>query len=79
MPKGQRRPIDERILEKQQIIHALAIRVESEQRELNELLEEKRLRNLEQISELISDFGLTTDKVFEILQEYIENRITKVS
>ena len=38
MPRGQRKSLEEKIQAKQELINALNIRIESEERELEELL-----------------------------------------
>ena len=42
MPRGQRKSLEEKIQAKQELINALNIRIESEERELEELFEQKR-------------------------------------
>ncbi len=74
MARGQRKTLEEKILAKQELIDALEIRMQSEQRELNELYEEKRRKELEVVSDLIADAGLNVDEVTEVLQQYIVNR-----
>lgn len=74
MARGQRKTIEEKIAAKQELIEALLIRVESEKRELLELQREKKLKELEVVSELIEDAGLAPEDVAQMLQEYIENR-----
>ena len=46
MARGQRKTIEEKISAKLEMIEALGIRIESERRELDELYEEKRRREL---------------------------------
>ena len=41
MPRGQRKSLEEKIQAKQELINALNIRIESEERELEELYEQK--------------------------------------
>ena len=64
---------------KQELIEALTTRIESEKRELEELFQEKRLRELEMVNDLISDAGLSTNEVAEMLQQYIDSRMADVS
>jgi len=47
MPRGQRKSLEEKIQAKQELINALNIRIESEERELEELYEQKRRKELE--------------------------------
>lgn len=74
MARGQRKTIDEKIAAKQELIEALMTRVESEQRELEELYEAKRRKELEAVSDLIEESGLTTEEVTEALQQYLDAR-----
>lgn len=74
MARGQRKTIDEKIIAKQELIEALLTRVESEKRELEELYEEKRRKELEAVSDLIEETGLSTEEVASLLQQYIDTR-----
>lgn len=44
MARGQRKSIDEKIREKEELIGALKVRIQSEERELNDLITEKETR-----------------------------------
>lgn len=79
MARGQRKTLEEKIIAKQDLITALQTRIESEKRELNELYEEKRKRELETVSDLIADTGLNPEEVAEVLQQYIESRTANAS
>lgn len=79
MARGQRKTIEEKIAAKQELIDALTIRLESEKRELDELFEEKKRRELETVSELISGTGLQPDEVAEVLQEYLRTKTAQAS
>lgn len=79
MPRGQRKTIDEKIAAKQELIEALMTRVESEQRELDELYQEKKQKELEAVSELIEEAGLSPEEVVGVLQQYLDNRDEMVS
>ena len=74
MPRGQRKTIEEKITAKQELIEALMTRVESEKRELNDLYQEKRKKELEAVSELIEESGLEPEEVAAVLQQYLEER-----
>ena len=76
MARGQRKTIDEKIIAKQE---ALTTRVESEKRELEELYQEKRRKELEVVSELIDESGLEPHEVAAVLQQYLEEREEAVS
>ena len=64
---------------KQELIQALLTRVESEKRELEELEQEKKRKELEAVSELIADSGLQPDEVTAILQQYLEKKAVLAS
>lgn len=72
MARGQRKSIEEKIQAKQEIVDALLVRVESEKRELAELLEEKRRKELEAVSDMIEDYGLAPEEVTEALKAFLE-------
>ena len=79
MPRGQRKSLEEKIQAKQELINALNIRMESEQRELEELFEQKKRKELEAVSDIIEDAGLAPEEVTEVLQQYIESRRANAS
>jgi len=79
MARGQRKTLEEKIIAKQELIASLQTRIESEKRELNELYEEKRKKELETVNELIEDAGLAPEEVAEVLQQYINSRIANAS
>ena len=74
MARGQRKTLDEKIAAKQELIDALMTRVQSEKRELAELVQEKKMKELEAVSDLIADTGLQPEEVAEALQEYMKTR-----
>lgn len=79
MARGQRKTLEEKIIAKQELIASLQTRIESEKRELNELFEEKRKKELETVNELIEDAGLAPEEVAEVLQQYINSRMANAS
>ncbi|MCI8787529.1 MAG: hypothetical protein HFH92_00170 [Lachnospiraceae bacterium] len=74
MARGQRKTIEEKITAKQELIEALMTRVESEKRELEELYQEKKRKELEAVSDIIEEAGLGPEEVAEVLQQYLESR-----
>ena len=74
MARGQRKSIDEKITAKQELIEALLTRVE-----LEELCQEKKRKELETVSDLIEETGLSPEEVAGVLQQYLENRNEMVS
>ena len=79
MARGQRKTLDEKIAAKQELIDALMTRVQSEKRELEELVQEKKMKELEAVSDLIADTGLQPEEVAEALQEYMKTRTAEAS
>lgn len=79
MARGQRKTLEEKITAKEELIEALMTRVESEKRELEELYQEKKMKELEIVSDLISDAGLQPDEVAAVLQQYLDNRAEAAS
>lgn len=79
MARGQRKSLEEKIMAKQELIDALMVRVQSEKKELEELVEEKKRKELETVSELIADTGLMPQEVAEVLQQYIDSRTANAS
>lgn len=79
MARGQRKSVEEKIAAKQELIDALMVRVDSEKAELDALYEEKRLRDLETVSELIEEAGLSAEEAAEALQRYAEARSAELS
>lgn len=77
--KRTEKSLEEKIQAKQELINALNIRMESEQRELEELFEQKKRKELEAVSDIIEDAGLAPEEVTEVLQQYIESRRANAS
>ena len=67
MARGQRKTLEEKIAAKMELI-------ESEQRELEEMYQEKRRKELEVVSDIIEEAGLEPEEVAEVLQQYLERR-----
>lgn len=74
MARGPRKTIEEKLAAKQELIASLQTRIESEKRELEEMLQEKRIKDLESVSELIEESGLSPEEAAEALQQYIEEK-----
>ena len=71
MARGQKKPVEEKIAAKEELISALLTRVEAEKKELEALYDEKRTKDLGVVSEMIDDAGLSPDEAREALQLYI--------
>ena len=74
MARGQRKTMEEKIAAKKELIEALMTRVESEKRELEELYQEKKRKELEAVSDINEEAGLEPEEVAAVLQQYLENR-----
>lgn len=79
MARGPRKTLEEKITVKQELIASLQTRIESEKRELEEMYEEKRRKELEVVSDLIEDAGLEAEEVAEVLKQYIGSRTASAS
>ena len=75
MARGQRKSIEEKIAEKEELIGALKIRLKSEQAELDALYKEKKEKALDSLNQMIDSSGLELSEVSEVLQQYIESRV----
>ena len=74
MARGQRKTIEEKIKEKEELIGALKVRLKSEPAELDGLYKEKKEKALEGLNQIIDSSGLELSEVSEVLQQYIESR-----
>ncbi len=70
MARGPRKTMEQKIEAKQELIEALETRLDSERTELEDLLREKRLKELETVEELIEESGLDASEVAEILRNH---------
>lgn len=73
MARGQRKAVEEKIAEKEEVISALKIRLKSEQAELDALYREKREKDLEGLNQIIAESGLDVNEAADILREYIQS------
>ena len=74
MSRGPRKTIEEKIEAKQGMIENLENRLDAKRMELEELLREKKIRELDVISDLITENGLEPQEAAEILKEYLKER-----
>ncbi|MDD6491443.1 MAG: hypothetical protein PUG54_04335 [Firmicutes bacterium] len=74
MARGQRKAIEDKITEKEELIQALKTRLKAEQSELDALYKEKRDRDLEGLNQMIASSGLDLEEAASALQEYIQAR-----
>lgn len=74
MARGQRKTIEEKILQKQEIINNLSVRIESEQNELQALLNEQKQQEVEILYEFIKTSDMSVYEAIEVLRSNIENK-----
>lgn len=71
MARGQRKSIEEKIQQKQEIIDALETRIEHEREELEVLLSEQKQKEVETLYDFIKTSNLDVYEATEVLQQYV--------
>lgn len=71
MSRGPRKTIDDKIRDKEELIESLKVRIQSENRELEALRQEKRAKEVEEIAEFLEDTGMSVEKARTILEQHI--------
>ncbi len=71
MPKGQRRSIEEKILQKQEVIGALEVRMEHERKELEDLVNEQKKKEVDVLYDFIKASELCVNEAIEILKQHV--------
>lgn len=77
MARGQRKPIEDKIRDKEEMIAALKVRIQSEERELAELKKEKRNKELEAITSLLEDANISVEEAKEILVNHVTQGVAQ--
>lgn len=77
MARGQRKTIEEKIAEKEELILALRTRLKSEQCELDSLYKEKRDKDLDGINQILEESGLNVNEASDILWEYVRTHASE--
>ncbi len=72
MARGQRKTIEEKIAEKEELIESLQTRIQSEQDELEDLYREKKMKDLKSIDEMIKASGLSEYEITEAIESYVK-------
>ena len=75
MARGQRKPIEDKIREKEEVIAALKVRISSEEKELAELRKEKREKEVAAISSMLEESNLSIEEAKEILGKHIAGMV----
>ena len=76
MARGQRKTIEDKIREKQEIIDKLRTRMEKEEEELEALYQQKREMYYRNIVQMMEEAELSETEASEAIRFYIENRET---
>lgn len=71
MARGRKKPIEDKISEKEDLIQSLLARLKAEQKELEALYSEKKLEDLDSLHELIKTSGLSEYEVTEAIESYL--------
>lgn len=74
MARGQRKSIEEKIQQKQEIINALETRIEHEREELEALISEQKQKEVETLYDFIKTSNLDVYEATEALKNYVIER-----
>lgn len=67
MARGQRKSIDEKIQQKQELISSIETRLEHEKKELEELLNEKQQQEVKILNDFLKTSGMSVYEATEVL------------
>lgn len=74
MARGQRKSIDEKIKQKQELIDSIKTRLEHERKELEELLNEKQQQEVKVLNDFLKTSGMSVYEATEVLQQYVSGQ-----
>lgn len=74
MARGQKKSIEEKIQQKQEIINALETRIEHEREELEVLISEQKQKEVETLYDFIKTSNLDVYEATEALKNYVIER-----
>ncbi len=74
MARGQRKSIDEKIQQKQELISSIETRLEHERKELEELLSEKQKQEVKVLNDFLKTSGMSVYEATEVLQQYVSGQ-----
>lgn len=74
MARGQRKPIEDKIAEKEELITALSARLEKEKDELKALLSEQKKQEVEILYDFIKTSDISVYEATEALQKYLSDK-----
>lgn len=75
MARGQRKPIEEKIQDKESLIESLKTRLASEQRELEELKQEKEMQDVKSITVILNSANISVEEAREIIEAHVNNQM----
>ena len=68
MARGTKQTIQEKILQKEELIEALTVRLKKENEELNELLELKKMEELNELKTIIQKTGMDIADIIKLAE-----------
>ncbi|MBQ1192695.1 MAG: hypothetical protein IIX45_01035 [Lachnospiraceae bacterium] len=68
MARGTKKTIQEKILQKEELIEALTVRLKKENEELNELLELKKMEELNELRTIIQKTGMDIADIIKLAE-----------
>ena len=71
MARGQKKSIEEKIQQKQELIDSLEERIEHEREELEALISEQKQKEVETLYDFIKTSNLDVYEATEVLQQYV--------
>ncbi len=74
MARGQRRSIEEKIQQKQDVIDSLEVRLEHEREELEALLSEQKQKEVETLYDFIKASDLDVEEATELLKKHLSGQ-----
>jgi hypothetical protein len=74
MARGQRKSIDEKIQQKQDLIKSIETRLDHERKELEDLLCEKQQQEVKSLNDFLKSSGLSVYEATEVLQQYLSGQ-----
>lgn len=74
MARGNKKTIEEKILQKQDLINSLTIRLENEQKELEQLLHEQEKHEISCLYSFIKNNNLNVLETIKTLQQILEKQ-----
>ena len=74
MARGQRRSIDEKIQQKEEMIEKLRARLKTEEDELENLLRQKKEEYYKNIVDMLLEANMSESEASEAIHKYLQNR-----